>query len=403
MPTTLEETQIPPVASAPVQPSVPLSTSVNPGSVYSAQNIQQTYTTSPKKLKDMKIGSLEKKIAKANSIAEMNQVEIMNAPKAMGVLTGESAHQSRLDTAKLNALTGIYNTKLADLQRKEEERQRFIAQYGADPKQRPDGMSKREFAKAIQGGKFSELLTEDFKQKQLQTLAAQKSLSGGGGSGTIAGTNPELSALAKIYEQTGGDWGATANTLASQGFDVSSGSVIDNELRRRNGLPPIQQLTPAQKMKEEEFQKQEMAAAESAIPELEKKLTLLESVTGRGVGAGLTGFIERNIPSLFGAKPDNLTRIQAIIGKETLDALLNLKARGGTLGAISEKELSLLQASANRIGASEISDGKGNVSGYRMTEGEFYKEINAMKEATKRVLSAAKSKINTNDPLGLGL
>jgi len=195
-----------PVVTESVAPTLNLMPSVNPSAVYSSQNIQQTYTNSPKSLKNMKIGSLEKKIAKANSIAEMNQVEIMNAPKAMGVLTGEASHQSQLDTAKLNALTGIYNTKLADLKRKEDERQQFIQTYGADPKQRPDGMSKREFAKAIQGGKFQDLITEDFKQKQLQTLSAQKSLSGGGG-GTLG------ERLGSVQAQ------AETNILASRGED----------------------------------------------------------------------------------------------------------------------------------------------------------------------------------------
>lgn len=53
------------------------------------------------------------------------------------------------------------------------------------------------------------------------------------------GASAELSAVAKVYSETGGNWSETASKLANLGYDVSPGSVIDNELRRRNGLDPI--------------------------------------------------------------------------------------------------------------------------------------------------------------------
>lgn len=76
---------------------------------------------------------------------------------------------------------------------------------------------------------------KDYEQQiqQLELAAKQKSLRGGSGRAN------ELSATAQAYQKFGGDWGKTAEYLANQGYDVSSGSTIDNELRRRNGLPPI--------------------------------------------------------------------------------------------------------------------------------------------------------------------
>jgi hypothetical protein len=71
---------------------------------------------------------------------------------------------------------------------------------------------------------------------EAKALAKQKSLSGGSGA---AGSNKELLAVANALKLNNNDWGKTANYLADKGYNVSSGSTIDNELRRRNGLNPI--------------------------------------------------------------------------------------------------------------------------------------------------------------------
>jgi hypothetical protein len=390
-----------PVATAPN----PVLTSVTPEAVYSPTNIQQIDVPSTKKVMDMKLSSLEKKLAKANSIQELNQIGIMNQPKAMGVLTGEAAYRSKLDTARINAFNSLYNTRLAEEQRKEAERQQFIQTYGADPKSRPKGMSKKEFAKAIQGGKFSDLLTEDFKQKQLQTLAAQKSLAGGSGSGSGSeGTN--LQAEIMNLKDTGVSWGDAA-AIVERKYGMMPGDEVSQVMDWvYGGIKPTPQLTATERLAQDKAQKDEqesMDMANAAIPELEKKIKLLNDVTGRGVGAGFTGWVERNLGvDITGGKANNVTRIQAIIGKETLDTLLNLKARGGTLGAISEKELSILQASANRIGAAEVKDKNGNTVGYRISESEFDKEIQNMKTAAQRVLDEARKKAGIQSQGAIG-
>lgn len=67
-------------------------------------------------------------------------------------------------------------------------------------------------------------------------LAAAASARAGAGSANV------YSDIDAAFKKNNGNWDATAAELAGK-YDVSSGSVIDNELRRRNGLPPI---TPAQ-------------------------------------------------------------------------------------------------------------------------------------------------------------
>jgi hypothetical protein len=184
----------PVVPVAPVAPVAPIETSVpavstalqtvTPSAVYAAQNIQQIDIPSQKKASDMKLSKLEDKLAKAKSIEELNQISIMNQPKAMGVISGEASYRSKLDTARLNSFNSLYNNRLEEEKRKEAKRQQFITTYGADPKQRPKGMSEREFSAALTAGKFQNLLTPAAKlaKAELASKLQSTALAAGGGS-----------------------------------------------------------------------------------------------------------------------------------------------------------------------------------------------------------------------------
>lgn len=281
MATIPEEKPVAPVVQTPVATAPnPLLTSLKPEAVYSPTNIQQIDVPSTKKVMDMKLSSLEKKLAKANSIQELNQIGIMNQPKAMGVLTGEAAYRSKLDTARINAFNSLYNTRLAEEQRKEAERQQFIQTYGADPKSRPKGMSKKEFAKAIQGGKFSDLLTEDFKQKQLQTLSAQKSLAGGGtGSQTAVSNLNSLLEKAAQMPEGGREWAASvATTYGVNPQDVVNATQQNGwESAYRKPLTPTEQAALDASTPNPAKTKQQLDLVDSAIKTAEE----LQGAAGR--------------------------------------------------------------------------------------------------------------------------
>ncbi len=239
-----------PTAPPPTTPFIASSVVPAPtaSQVYGAANVQAVSTKSPKSLNSMKIGKLEKELAKANSIAEMNQIGIGNQTLATGVISGQQAHQSKLDTAKLNALTGMYNVKLEDLKRKETERQNFITQYGADPNARPKGMSKKEFSKAIAGGGFKDLLTEDFKKKQLETAKAKQTLAGGIGTATEKTGAVIAEAQTNLINSKGTDGfvdpgvylkyrsNYATKTGNVSGFDDQFGSMLSPEERTRLGV-----------------------------------------------------------------------------------------------------------------------------------------------------------------------
>jgi hypothetical protein len=82
-----------------------------------------------------------------------------------------------------------------------------------------------------------------------------------------------------------------------------------------------------------------------------------------------------------------IANVDQIAGQAVIDNLINIKKAGGTFGALSEKELALLQASATKIKSWER-EYDGRVMGYETTEEEFKKELNNLKIHTQRLLEA---------------
>ena len=80
---------------------------------------------------------------------------------------------------------------------------------------------------------------------------------------------------------------------------------------------------------------------------------------------------------------DFIAGVNQLISGETLNALTALKAKGGSLGALSEKELEILRSTASKISNWEIKDGD-KVVGYEVSEDVFKKELGRMQELAKR-------------------
>lgn len=90
-----------------------------------------------------------------------------------------------------------------------------------------------------------------------------------------------------------------------------------------------------------------------------------------------------------GARQNWVGGIKQLTSKETLDTLTNLKAKGGTLGALSDQERVMLQNAATKIGEWEIKD-KGVATGfYNVDEASFKKELGTLKMLTERALANA--------------
>lgn len=81
--------------------------------------------------------------------------------------------------------------------------------------------------------------------------------------------------------------------------------------------------------------------------------------------------------------------VEQLVSQGTLDALINLKARGGALGALSDAENAMLRSSASKIGSWTIKNKEGKVVGYDVDEGTFKKELEQIKKLTEQAINNA--------------
>jgi len=93
-----------------------------------------------------------------------------------------------------------------------------------------------------------------------------------------------------------------------------------------------------------------------------------------------------NIDEPFNRNKANfIAEVERLASRETLNNLIEIKERGGTFGALSEKELQMLIDSATKIGQWRIESiipWSDKVVGYRTTQKEFKKEIDEIKRLT---------------------
>lgn len=148
----------------------------------------------------------------------------------------------------------------------------------------------------------------------------------------------------------------------------------------------------------------EAQASEEAVAPLQDKLALIEKLL---VSPGLASAVGPNIgpdipyvPDLHqiarfglfsaGKRQNFIAGVSQLVNQETIDTLIKLKARGGTLGALSDQERILLQSAATKIGQWQVEDDKGRVLGYNINEQAFKDELNTIKTVTQRALEKAR-------------
>jgi len=86
--------------------------------------------------------------------------------------------------------------------------------------------------------------------------------------------------------------------------------------------------------------------------------------------------------------------VQQLVSQETLDSLINVKAQGGTFGALSETELAMLKNSATQINSWMKMDGEGNPTGvYEIDRETFMKEVDRIKNLTEKAIKRANGEL----------
>ena len=163
--------------------------------------------------------------------------------------------------------------------------------------------------------------------------------------------------------------------------------------KTRTETAQIGQLTK----KEREDMLQAAETAKTAIPILQDKIGLIDSLIsheGLNTRVGTTPFDRFGLTDTFtGAGADFAAGVAQLVNKETIDTLINLKARGGTLGALSDQERILLQSAATKIGSYEIKDNGIGTGFYKASEPAFKKELETIKRLAQRALTKASSDV----------
>ena len=184
--------------------------------------------------------------------------------------------------------------------------------------------------------------------------------------------------------------------FAAEAFDTKFGDMLSDDEKSKLG---VKKLTPAQQDKQKLAEAEtagtraEVVAGQEALrPDLQDKVAQIDSlIADKGALSGAVGpnFLTRLDPlsRLTGSKQNFIAGVQNIISQETLDALTALKAKGGTLGALSDQERIMLKNAASKIGNWEITNKNGDVIGYNVRESDFKAELERMKASTQRILS----------------
>lgn len=124
------------------------------------------------------------------------------------------------------------------------------------------------------------------------------------------------------------------------------------------------------------------------------------------VGYGALGRMPMLDKLSFGLLSDPEARsfssgVRQLISQETLDTLTALKKSGATLGAISEKELAILQGAATQINDWEVLDDEGKPTGkWNIDEQAFKDELTKIKTSTERLRDAAKADAEAGEGVG---
>lgn len=132
-----------------------------------------------------------------------------------------------------------------------------------------------------------------------------------------------------------------------------------------------------------------------STPEGRKQLALnkgqIDQINNVLVSGNMKTAVGPNVFSRFGSLR-NIFRpgaanfigdIEQLASQLNLQSLIDAKSRGATFGALSDQELQVLSNSATKIGAWRVKDKNGNVTGYKVKESDFKRELDKINNFAK--------------------
>jgi len=166
-------------------------------------------------------------------------------------------------------------------------------------------------------------------------------------------------------------------------------SNINSQISERNKNQKVENATQA---KERQDKEKSEAQKKAQVPIIKEKINLIASIFDSSglntrVGPSALGLPTRTFfgaRDSFGAGQDFASAVQQLTNQDTLATLLELKAAGGTLGAVSEKELDLLQKAASKINAWEVKGKDGIGKGqWNISEKKFKEELEILRSSSQ--------------------
>lgn len=175
-------------------------------------------------------------------------------------------------------------------------------------------------------------------------------------------------------------------------INSQTGKVIKSFSKGSTPAEAIKAKEKADEAEEEEILQQGLVL--SAIDKVEKIESIINHPDLSSV-VGPFGITRLKLKSRFGGAADVLASVNQLLSKETIDTLVDLKSRGGTLGALSDQERIMLRNAASKLGSFEIVDKTGRTIGYKASEESFKRELNILLMLSRRAVQRARGETIT--------
>lgn len=337
----------------------------------SEQAYQQSLKLSPDELSTQAdIDKVMEEIAKANLAFQKGYVDTAGQPISMQFITGQQAQLQRQNAITTQALANQAEPLENKLARLQAARQSSL-EASKFALERADATAERELLSKERSQELN--INEQRYQDELSRIDRD---------------------FAENQRRFGLEYAMDERQL-SQSILESNRAFSENV--RQFGLEyAIKEQDSA--MRQIEFQQaalekaQEGKLTEAGAIKLQGKMSKIEDLINHdGLDAAVGAFRSNINPFQMHSKETFIAGVENLISEETLQSLIALKAEGGTLGALSDAELQILQEVATYISSPSIrkTNERGEVTGYAMPEKEMKDALLQIRERTANILALA--------------
>ena len=145
-------------------------------------------------------------------------------------------------------------------------------------------------------------------------------------------------------------------------------------------------------IEEKKAEDSKIQSAKTQIPVLTDKLSVIKDIQNSPYLNDIVGPNSASRISwtsiLTGGKSDLLGKVNQLTSQETLNQLLQIKAAGGTFGALSEKELGILKDSATALNGVALHEDASNperITGFKASEDYVNAELKKLYDSTNNI------------------